>query len=60
MVVDQTTHHYAVYVQSPGQREALLGAGMAFRSESAAVTSLDNIAVFAGPGSLNACKAVVR
>ncbi len=51
MVVNVPQHVYDVYVTPPGGSEIKLAAGYAFRTEQATVSVLNNLAVYANPGS---------
>jgi hypothetical protein len=56
VIVNIPSHTYSVYVKSAGsQTENLIAQDYAFRTEQAAVTSLNNIAMFAGVGSATRC-----
>lgn len=55
LVVDIATHKYDAYVSSGGGAFQLIGKAYAFRTEQAAVASLDNLGVIADVGSFSVC-----
>lgn len=55
LVVSPAAHTYNVYVTPPGKAEVLLGSNYVFRTEQAAVSSLNNWAQVSDIGSQQAC-----
>ena len=57
LVLNVPAHTYSIFVRAAGGAEQTIGAGYAFRTEQAAVTSLNNYGVFVGTGtgSLQVC-----
>src|SRR2546430_2153104 len=49
--IDIPSHTYDIYVTPAGAPEQLLGRGFAFRTEQAAVSVLNNLGLYATPGS---------
>ncbi|MDD5304237.1 MAG: fibronectin type III domain-containing protein, partial [Elusimicrobia bacterium] len=57
LVINVPAHTYSAYVKQGANAEQLIGSGYAFRTEQAAVTTLNNVGLVAGPGSLSVCGA---
>jgi hypothetical protein len=55
VLVDLTSHRYTVYVTPAGGSEILLANNYAFRSTQQTVTSLNNLNLGSGAGSLQVC-----
>jgi len=58
-MVNIATHTYSVFVTPPGSTEKLIGFNMAFRSEQAALKTINNVGLFGGNGSLTVSDIVV-
>ena len=54
-VVNVPAHTYSVYVTPSGGNEQIVGLNYAFRTEQAAVSSLNNWSLFSDVGSMRAC-----
>lgn len=54
-VVNVPAHTYSVYVTPSGGNEQIVGVNYAFRTEQAAVGSLNNWSLFSDAGSMRAC-----
>jgi hypothetical protein len=59
LVVNVPSHTYAAYVTPPGAAEQVIGTGLAFRSNYAAATMLNNLSGPVDAGSIRLCNIVV-
>ncbi|HVH68406.1 MAG TPA: Ig-like domain-containing protein, partial [Gemmatimonadales bacterium] len=57
--VNLPAHSYDTYVTPPGSAEQVLGAGFAFRTEQAAVSTLNSLGLYVDVGSAMACNVAV-
>ncbi len=55
IVANLVTHTYSAYVRAPGGMEQTIGTNLAFRTEQAAVSYLDNWTIASDAGSLKGC-----
>ncbi|MBI3548191.1 MAG: fibronectin type III domain-containing protein [Elusimicrobia bacterium] len=55
LVIDPKAHRYSIYVTPPAATELALGSNFAFRSEQAALSTLNNWALWASAGSHQVC-----
>jgi hypothetical protein len=55
IVVDVPSHTYAAYVTAPGGSEQTIGTGLAFRSNYASASSLNNLRGAVDGGSIEVC-----
>ncbi len=58
-VVSVPSHTYSVFVNSGSSAEQLIGSDFAFRNEQGTATVLDNLSLYAWPGSHTACNLTV-
>lgn len=59
LVVDIAAHRYSAYVKQGANAERLIGANLAFRTEQAAVKTLNNSGLFSSVGSQIVCAPTV-
>ena len=59
LLVNVPAHTYTAFVSQGGSAETLLGGGYAFRTEQAAVSSLNNVGVYAAAGTIGVCAPTV-
>lgn len=53
MAINIPTHHYSIFVTPPGGSEVTIGSNFSFRTEQAAVTSLNNYGLFVASTATN-------